>query len=190
VKSLQSQTTGVYKPKPTGKTVLRNLTTPVDQQEAGFWLKWRTPSPRTYPYEKYRTTGNDVSLFHNKDIENVSADSSEKDLAIYSERLGRPVRPERDFIKKEVEYYRQRRQSVFPETPKAKLMNPDSYSCNPIGEGISHRELYRTYTTHSRDYHHYMAKHRDIIPLRAAMYRHLHNRPISAVLRKSGDKVY
>lgn len=148
-----------YKPKPTGAATLKKQVTPVDQQDAGFWLRWQRPFPRTYPFENYRSTGKDVSLFHDKDLEHVCHESSDRDLAMYLEKLKRPVRPERDFVTNDIAFYRGRHVDVYGESHQR---------AEPVS-GIKiepKNRPYRPYTTNNMSFEHYRVTKGMALPIR------------------------
>jgi len=148
-----------YKPKPTGAATLKKQVTPVDQQDAGFWLRWQRPFPRTYPFENYRSTGKDVSLFHDKDLEHVCHESSDRDLAMYLEKLKRPVRPERDFVTNDIAFYRGRTVHVYEDAHK---------KTEPVS-GIKiepKNRPYRPYTTNNMQFEHYRVTKGMPLPIR------------------------
>lgn len=149
-----------YKPKPTGAATLKKQVTPIDQQDAGFWLRWQRPFPRTYPFENYRSTGKDVSLFHDKDLENVNHDSSERDLAMYLEKLKRPVRPERDFVKHDIDFYTTRTVHVYDDSRKK------SEPLSGIKVPAANRP-YRPYTTNNMQFEHFRVTKGAPLPIRA-----------------------
>jgi len=149
-----------YKPKPTGAATLKRQVTPVDQQDAGFWLKWQKPFPRTYPFENYRSSGKDVSLFHDKELERVNEYSTERDLAMYVEKLKRPVRPERDFVKNDISYYTHRKVNVYEDAHKKQE--------NATGIHIpAANRPYRPYTTNNMTFRHFQVTKGMSLPYRS-----------------------
>jgi len=153
-----------YKPRPTGASVLKKQVTPPDQRIECFWLQWKRPYQRIYPFEGYRSTGKDVPMFFDKDVEHVTPESNARDLGLYVEKLKRPVKPDRDFIKDDIHFYTHRNVNVWEEARhKASPLTaiPKVEKSSPI----------RPYTTHDMDYKHFGVSKSLPLPIRVLQGR-------------------